>query len=246
MYIDGHPRGPRRDRGHSRHDLEDHLGFYGGGAGGLGDLSEEAYGRPPYPEMGYVAAATDAKGTLFNIEDSDRGTEATVEKMAELVKKGSFDPFVIKNAMRIVRAAGVPRKAYLKEIEALFRYAQGTHPTLPGLRYFKDTWHAEKLQSARRTEEFGGSDCDDLVIHLGAHLLSIGHGPIRLVVVAADPQRPDEYSHVYMWVAHPEGNAVDPEDGSRWIPLDPTVGKPMGWEVENPFRKAYFQVSRAD
>jgi len=210
-----------------------------GGISGFGNVSGRRAAR-----VGSVAAATDARGTLYEIPDSDEGTEITVQEMANLVKKGMLDPFVIKNAMRVVRAAGVPRKAYLKEIEMIFRYAQGTHPTLPGLRYFKDTWHAEKLQSAKRTEEFGGSDCDDLVIWCGSHLLAIGHGPVRLVVVAADPGRPEEFSHVYLWVKHPDGNAVDPEDQSRWIPLDPTVGKPMGWEIESPFRKSYYEVRR--
>lgn len=220
--------------GHVSFDEED------AGIAGLGEVS----GRRRGSRVGAMAAATDARGTLYEIPDSDEGTEATVQEMARLIKNGMLDPFVIKNAMRIVRSAGVPRKAYLKEIEMLFRYAQGTHPALPGLRYFKDTWHAEKLQSAKRTEEFGGSDCDDLVIHLCSHLLAIGHGPVRLVVVAADPGRPEEFSHVYCWVKHPEGIAVDPEDQSRWIPLDPTVGKPMGWEIENPFRKSYFEVRR--
>jgi hypothetical protein len=200
--------------------------------------------------MGRHVAATDAKATLYKIPEGDEGTEATVEKMAELIDKGSCDPFVIKNAMRIVRAyrPRIARKDYLGEIRALFSYAQETHPTLGGLelRYFKDNWHREKLQSPRRTEEFGGGDCDCIIIWLGAHLLAIGHGPVRLVVVAADPTRPDEYSHTYLWVYHPEGNAVDPKDKTRWIPLDPTVDKPMGWEVPSPFRKAYYEVEVPD
>lgn len=189
---------------------------------------------------------TDAVGTLYDIPDSDKGTEATLTKMAELAWKGRVDQFVIRVAMKIVQAAEIPRKQYVKEMESLFRFCQQTHPGISRnqqLRYYKDPYHAEKLSSPRRTIEFGGGDCDDLTVCLGSMLMALGHGPVRFVVVAADADRPDEFSHVYCWVRHSEGKAVDPEDGSHWIPLDPTVSKPFGWEVkEDVFRKAGWNV----
>jgi len=190
--------------------------------------------------------STAGVATKYKIDDSDRGTEATVDQMAALVRATMNTRFAAENAERIIGEfrPRIERGDYLSEIKALFQYAQGTHPRLRGLRYFKDVYHAETLQHPKRTEEWGGGDCDDLTTHLSGHLLARRYGPVRIVVVAADAARDDEFSHVYLHVAAPDGEYVDELDGSRWIPLDPTVGFEMGWEVPDPFRKAYFEVSR--
>jgi hypothetical protein len=49
-------------------------------------------------------------------------------------------------------------------------------------------------------------------------LTSVGH-PVRLVLAGFRRDRPHLYSHVY-----PEVQLK-----GQWIPIDPTVSRPMGW-----------------
>jgi predicted transglutaminase-like cysteine proteinase len=66
-------------------------------------------------------------------------------------------------------------------------------------------------------------DCDDYAMYAAALLRALG---IRssFVTLAADPNQPDEYSHVYL--------AAYTSDGRR-VPLDASHGEYAGWEKEN-------------
>jgi len=160
-----------------------------------------------------------------------------LQEMERLVLVGAKDPFIVKNAMRIVSAfePRIARKAYLQEIAALLQYAQGIHPTLGGLRYQRDPYEVTSIPSY--VEEKGGGDAAELAVWLAAHLLAIGHGPLRFVVISdSSSRRPDDFVHVYLHYGNPESDRV------RWFALDPTQEKPMGWEYPNPGKKAYYEI----
>lgn len=165
----------------------------------------------------------------------DVGIIRELERMEKLALVGAKDPFVVKNAMRIVIEAGIPRKAYLQEVEALLKYAQGRHPTLGGLYYVRNP--IETMTSPAMVERHGAGDATDLSVWLAAHLLAIGNGPVRFVV-ASTAERPDDFVHVYVQYGNPESDRI------RWFSLDPTMEKPMGWEYPNPGKKAYYEVGR--
>lgn len=176
------------------------------------------------------------EGAVVELDPKDHfGLIKELQKMEELALVGARDPFVVKNAMRIVIEAGIPRKAYLQEVEMLLLYAQGRHPTLGGLRYQRDPFEVSSIPSY--VEEKGGGDAGELAVWLAAHLLAIGNGPVRFVIIS-DKRRPDDFVHVYLQYGNPESDRV------RWFSLDPTMPKPMGWEYPNSAKKAYYEIGQ--
>ena len=76
-----------------------------------------------------------------------------------------------------------------------------------------------------RLRDVGIEDCDGYAMYAGCLLWALGI-PVALVTVAADPDQPERFSHVYL-AAYPEGPAC------RRIPLDFSHGKYPGWECPN-------------
>lgn len=70
-------------------------------------------------------------------------------------------------------------------------------------------------------------DCDDFAMYGAAHLIARGV-PCSFATVAADPQDPTVFSHIYL-VAYP---TLGPWAGFR-VPLDLSHGPSLGWEVPN-------------
>ena len=66
-------------------------------------------------------------------------------------------------------------------------------------------------------------DCDDFAMYAAALLKAAGLKP-AFVTVAADPQQPDRFSHVYV--------AAYRADGAR-VPVDVSHGHYPGWEAPN-------------
>lgn len=149
---------------------------------------------------------------LQKIPAGRAGTMKTLELIANLIRKGAKDFGVRQKAIDIFFQYGIRPKNYLGEVCAVFDWVRRN------IRYTRDIHRVELLHSARRILELRAGDCDDMTILLGAMLMSTGH-PIRLVVVGFNPKRPHIYSHIY-----PEVNVR-----RRWIPLDATVFRPMGW-----------------
>lgn len=67
------------------------------------------------------------------------------------------------------------------------------------------------------------SNCDEGSVLLGSMILAIG-GQVKLRVIQA--KGASTWSHVYLLVGLPPGAPT------RWVPLDWSVRKPAGWEVE--------------
>ena len=150
------------------------------------------------------------------------GTRKTVELIAHLVKEGAKDFCVRQTAIAILRQCGVRPKDYLGEIRALFEWVNRN------VRYTRDIHRVELLHTARRMIELRAGDCDDMTILLSAMLKSIGH-PVRLVLVGFNPEKKGLFTHIYL-EAYYQG---------RWIPLDPTVNRWMGWAPRSDHKQLF-------
>lgn len=145
---------------------------------------------------------------------------ATVDHIIRLILLGAKDMYVRGAAIQIFRAQGIAPKHYLGEIMALFQWVQQQ------VRYTRDIHRVELLHSARRLLQIRAGDCDDMTILLGALLESTGH-PVRLVLVGSNPQKPRQFSHIFLEVMHK----------GRWIALDATMNRTMGWAPNAPHRQ---------
>ena len=150
---------------------------------------------------------------ILRVPKGNKGTLTTARIIARLIRDGAKDFYVRQKAIAIFRAYNVPPKDRMGEVCALFDFVKRN------IRYTRDIFRVELLHSARRMLELKAGDCDDMTILLGAMLLSTGH-PVRLALAGFRPDMPHAYSHIY-----PEVNVR-----GRWIPLDATMNKPIGWE----------------
>lgn len=135
----------------------------------------------------------------------DAGTRRTVAEMRRLITEGARDPIVRQAVISVLRSSRVGDHNVDAQALAWFAYVRA-------ILFVNDPDGTEWLQSARVTLQHGGGDCDDRAILMAAGLKSIGI-PVRLVVVALDPNRGGTFSHVYV-------EAMLPARG--WIAADPT------------------------
>jgi hypothetical protein len=144
-------------------------------------------------------------GLLYSapLRGGDDGTEQTIHMLRTLVDDAWKDPCVNRAAIEIVRQAGVPQYDSWGQIRAIYDFAHSFY-------FVNDPLTKETLRPTRALLELRAGDCDDINANvLPALLGSIGF-ETRLVTIAADPQFPDLFSHVYAEVF---------QDG-QWYPLD--------------------------
>lgn len=170
----------------------------------------------------YTCSSTKPRIFLGRIPRGYAGTKKTIDFIAQLVKQGAKDFCVRRRAINILVENGVRPKDYLEEIKALFEWVR------ENIRYTRDIFRVELLHSARRMLELRAGDCDDMTILLCAMLKSVGH-PVRLVLVGFNPRKHELFTHIYLEVLYK----------GRWIPLDPTVSRPMGWAPPAHHRKIF-------
>jgi transglutaminase-like putative cysteine protease len=140
--------------------------------------------------------------TVSNIDDR-------VRKIQELIDKGKQDYTIRQLAGEIV--SDIPEKDYKSEVLAIANYVKGN------VRYTKDVTGLDTYQHPVRTLELGIGDCDCISALLCSLLNSIGH-ETRLKVIQTKGN--DDYNHIYPLV----------KINDKWIPIDLTVNKPIGWE----------------
>jgi len=168
----------------------------------------------------YLCRATPLKVQSSYVPKGFAGTMATVGHITRLILEGAKDMVVRRAAVQIFRAQGIAPKHYLGEIAALFYWVQKK------VRYTRDIYRVELLHSARRMLQLRAGDCDDMTILLGALLESTGH-PVRLVLIGSDPRKPRRFSHIFLEVQHAD----------RWVTLDASMNRPMGWTPNAPVRQ---------
>ena len=144
--------------------------------------------------------------TLYGVP-KEKGLQFTIGKIKALILKGRKDQFVRHFTNKLLQ--GVLPRDTKGEIKALVK------GVIRKVRFVKDPWRVETLQSASNTINLGYGDCDDFVILLGSMIMSIGH---RVRLVTAGFMNP---THIYLEVLTPKG----------WAPVDATIEK---WSVAPP------------
>ena len=140
-----------------------------------------------------------------------------------MVRKGGSDPKIRELAVgELSRRCGtrwcVGEKDWAAEVRALFGLVRRN------VRYTRDPLRHDTYVSARRTlGQWHAGDCDDMTIALGALLQSVGY-PVALRVVQTVGNT--GYNHIYLLAAVPTK-----APSAAWLPLDPSVDRPAGWEV---------------
>jgi len=150
-----------------------------------------------------------------------RNLDEVIRIIKREIERGKKEPVVRELVAKILaRKIGdrwvVPPKNYEAEVKALFEYVQ------KNIRYTRDTYGIDTFQRALRTLQLKIADCDDMAILLGSMLQAAGY-PIALKVVDTTG---GGFSHIYLLAG------VPPQNPTRWIPLDPTVDRPAGWEIK--------------
>jgi hypothetical protein len=196
--------------------------------------------------LGRVEARVKKGGmTLTHHYDPEMPIQQRVGILQDLVWKGVQDPQMRELALAItgngtrdvdvgkrkfrVKGANCPARDGLCESEAVYnwtkaniRYTGDVAPVkMPG----GDVEGIDLFQSALRTVEFGGEDCDGHTI-VTTTLLALNGIPAKFRITA--PSKSSDWAHIY-------GLAGLPKTGpKRWVPLDTTLpGNMFGREAPN-------------
>ena len=146
-----------------------------------------------------------------SVADGDRGTAQTIRYAKQLVAEGMVNPAIRRLAISYCQQAGAAENDELAEMNAVFSGVRRD------FSFIKDPVGTELLQPVTGILETQAGDCDDLnVILLPSLLESIGY-PTRAVTVKADPDRPQEFSHVYMEAQLATG---------QWVAMDAARSNP--------------------
>jgi transglutaminase-like putative cysteine protease len=151
----------------------------------------------------------------------------TVDKIHEIVKISSSNPYVRKWAEKIIE--NVPAKDKIGEVSAIHDFVKWK------VRYTKDPLGMEYIQTplvllkAIELGEMPFGDCDDMSTLSLSLYRSIGY-PVATKVTSYSPNK--KYSHIYGLV----------NVGGRWLPSDTTMSShSIGWEAPQ-MTKVYEKV----
>lgn len=142
-----------------------------------------------------------------------------MEKMAELAYEFMIDPEIRKLATKIVR--NVKPKDYEGEVKAIYWWVKNN------IRYTKDPYGREGLQTPRFTLKTRAGDCDDMATLICALAGALGHR-CKLRAVSTYPPNNNViiWNHIYAM--------VQPAKSQKWIAMDTTVEWAYpGWEPPN-------------
>jgi transglutaminase-like putative cysteine protease len=161
----------------------------------------------------------------------DMSIEERLATIQDLVHQSVQDPRIRKLALQITskcpeRDGKCEAEAVYQAIKKRVRYTGDIGPIKLGRN--GPVEGIDLFQSAYRTWEFGGGDCDDHAILASALLAANGLEP-QLRVTAES--RGGDWGHIYALAGLPK------EEPSKWVALDTTLpgNKRFGYEV--PFAK---------
>ncbi len=176
---------------------------------------------------------------IGQVEDLERGypgTAKTISKMWKLVQKGKLDPVIQKQAHQIVLHSDVDARTSNRALaDAIFSFVKGS-----GL-FVRDPFQVETISTPEVMREavseskangsYAGSkifsaDCDGYSVYFLSLAGALGfQGAFETTI--NDPDRPDEFSHVYPallvdgnWIAY---DASTPESNPGWRPPSPSM-----------------------
>lgn len=156
--------------------------------------------------------------------NSDIATARTIHAMRKAVRASHGAPAVAAAAQQILTATPQPATreqlacAVFAWIRSHVRFVQDSELAAR----FGETPDSEIILHPARllTMTPPQGDCDDFAT-LGAALLAELGVPSEFVTIEAEPDRPGEWSHVYLRV---------PLESGRTLPLDLSHGQRAGWE----------------
>lgn len=122
------------------------------------------------------------------IPKGDAGAEVTARVMRKLIELGKRDPRVRQTAEIILKTFDVPAHDKWREVRSIYLWVKRN------VRYIRDPWDIEYVQTPGRMLETLTGDCDDYTVLLGALLESVGY-PVDIKVVARKGRR--NLHHVY-------------------------------------------------
>ena len=172
-------------------------------------------------------------------ESSDGQVRSTINQVIRYIREDACSPFIQSEAERALRlGAGDPNKGVFNLLKSSMRFKRDEKiadelqvedarkpDTIEVLIRPVDQWLLIKLRG------LGVGDCDCFHMYGACLLWSLGV-PCSLVTVSADPERPWEFSHVYL--------------ASYWngvrTPLDISHGDYPGWECQNLGRVKEWKV----
>jgi len=149
--------------------------------------------------------AGQTSGLLFStpLLGGDAGPEQTIGMLRRLVDDAWKDPIVNRTAIDIIRNAGAQQFDSWGQVRAIYNFAHTFY-------FVNDPVNKEALRPTRELLRLMAGDCDDINGNMLPALLGTIGYESRLVTIAADPNFPDNFSHVYCEVL------LDGE----WYPLD--------------------------
>jgi len=126
-------------------------------------------------------------------------TDATVAEMHRFVKLAKTDADFIKLVTYIVKnCPGRDDLCHLRRLYDVF-YAR--------IKYLRDPYQVERVQSVWETMDNRAGDCDDSSTLMAAAAGSIGY-KYRFVTIKCDAARPEEWSHVFTQVYTPRNGII--------------------------------------
>lgn len=172
-------------------------------------------------------------------DDPDTQVAQVIGMMRRLAVEDGDAPSIKDAAHQIVAQYGEPLSGVHRYVSGLMGFTADENTAAPLQPSFRDpivetlVRPVDVLTSATQC-----GDCDDFTM-FGASLLRALDIPCAFVTVAADPQAPDIFSHVYL-AAYP---TTGPYRGTR-VPMDCSHGPQVGWETQMQFRRAEWPVTR--
>ena len=160
------------------------------------------------------------------------GTESPAQKIRiigkllnQLIAHGKRDRNVRKATLQVLEAYNVPEKDWIGEITAVKDWIRNN------IRYTLDIQGVETFHTPRRILLDRVGDCDDSSILCAAMLGSIGY---RTGILLLDSKGDGKISHAMATVKLPR-----PKEPwwDKWIPLELTQEKKIGWLPPKATRK---------
>lgn len=163
----------------------------------------------------------------------DEGVARTIRLIRDLMDSAIVDPQVNEAAIGILRNAGVENFNREAKLRALYGYV-----SWPNFLYVEDPvgpfGPKETVRTVRTLLRVRAGDCDDYTLLLASLAGTIGIAT-RAVTVAADPNAPDDFSHIY-----PEAE-VSP---GSWVAMDAArPGAEFGMPAQRYFRKRIWSLT---
>ena len=184
-----------------------------------------------FPQAPEISGYSDGTMRTTMRGSSDMPIEERLASIQDLVHKSIQDPEMRKVALQVT--SGCPERDGECEARAVYDFVKANVRYTGDIAPIKfpngDVEGIDLYQSARRTLEFGGGDCDDQSI-LIATLLALNGITPRLRVMKEDGA--SDWSHIFPLAGLPKNTP------SEWRALDTTLPGNNKFGVEVPYADA--------